>query len=77
MADSLASALDKLSLNAQKLDPAAIEAQLVKEQSGTSQKRKPRQQSRQTREELLKELEDEFLTPSTKFSPKWLNQLQK
>lgn len=77
MADSLASVLDKLSLSAQKLDPAAIDALLVEEQNGTSQKRKPRQQSRQTREDLLKELEDEFLTPSTNFSSKWLNQLQK
>ncbi|KAJ5281701.1 hypothetical protein N7478_007073 [Penicillium angulare] len=77
MADSLASALGQLVLNAKSLSPESMEARLVEEQSGTFEKRKPCKQNRQNAEDLLKELEDDFLTPSASFSSKWLNQLQK
>lgn len=77
MADELASAMDGLSLNAKNMDPASVEARLLAEQSGTFQRTKPRQQTRRTSEELLGELESDFLTPSATFSSKWLNQFQK
>ncbi|KAJ6002487.1 hypothetical protein N7451_005034 [Penicillium sp. IBT 35674x] len=77
MADSLASALNQLSLNAKALDPASVNARLAEEEAGTFERRQPRKQSSQSADDLLKDLEDDFLKPSASFSPKWLNQLQK
>lgn len=67
----------RLSLSARNADPAAIEARLVAEENGTFDDIKPRKQARKKPEDLLRELENEFLTPSPSFSSKWLNQLQK
>lgn len=77
MAEELSYAMGQLSLNSQNLDPSSVEARLIDEQSGSFQPAKPRKQTRQTSEDLLKELEEDFLTPSATFSPKWLNQFQK
>lgn len=77
MADSLASALDQLSLSTKALDPATVEARLTAEEAGTLERHKPRKQNSQSADDLLKDLEDDFLKPSATFSPKWLNQLQK
>jgi antiviral helicase SKI2 len=77
MADPLASALNELSLNTKALKPASVEARLAEEEAGTFGRREPRKQSRQSADDLLKDLEDDFLKPSATFSPKWLNQLQK
>lgn len=38
--------------------------------------RRPRKRARKTDDDLMKELEEEFLTPSTVFGPDWLNKLQ-
>lgn len=77
MADSLNLAMSQLSLNAKNTDPASIEARLMEEENGTFRDIRPRKQARKNAEDLLAELENEFLTPSSQFSPKWLNQLQK
>lgn len=77
MADSLASALNQLSLNTKGLDPASVDVRLAEEEAGKIERRKPRKQSSQSADDLLKDLEDDFLKPSATFSPKWLNQLQK
>jgi hypothetical protein len=64
-------------LTVKNVSPAAFEARLADEQSGMVEDVQPRKQAHQTSEELLAELENEFLTPSDKFNTKWLNSLQK
>ncbi|KAJ5233054.1 hypothetical protein N7468_006010 [Penicillium chermesinum] len=77
MADALASAMDQLDLNSQHSDPLSVEACLLEEETGTFAPSQPRKQNYQAPEDLLKDLEDGLLTPSSTFSPRWLNQLQK
>ncbi|KAJ5776932.1 hypothetical protein N7520_000178 [Penicillium odoratum] len=77
MSDSLASALGQLSLNSKDLDSASLETRLAEEQAGTFERQQPRKQISQSREDLLRDLEDDFLKPSATFNSKWLNQLQK
>ncbi|KAJ6030448.1 hypothetical protein N7460_010714 [Penicillium canescens] len=77
MADSIASSMERLSLTVKNVSPAAFEARLADEQNGMVEDVQPRKQAHQTSEELLAELENEFLTPSDKFNTKWLNNLQK
>ncbi|KAJ6032198.1 hypothetical protein N7540_002930 [Penicillium herquei] len=74
MDESLAAAFDELNLRAQELDPAAFGAQLAEEESGSSE-HKPRKID-PSKEDVLQNLESEYLTPPTSFSPKWLNKLQ-
>ena len=74
MDDSLAAAFEELNLRAQALDPAAFEAKLSEEESG-SHEHKPREIV-PSKEDALQNLESEFLTPPTTFSPKLLNKLQ-
>jgi antiviral helicase SKI2 len=69
--------MERLSLTAKNVSPAAFEARLADEQNGTVENVRPRKQAHQTSEELLAELENEFLTPSDKFNTKWLNTLQR
>lgn len=80
MADSLASAMENLRLTAKDLDPTSIQTQLetpiAEGENGASSGPGPRKQAHQSGTELLAELEAEFLTPSSKFTPSWLNQLQ-
>lgn len=38
--------------------------------------RRPRKRARKSEDDLKKDLEDEFLTPSTVFGSDWLNKLQ-
>jgi antiviral helicase SKI2 len=79
MADSLASAMQNLRLTAKDLDPNLMQTQLetpIAEGEGASSGPGPRKQAHQSGKELLAELEAEFLTPSSKFTPSWLNQLQ-
>lgn len=75
--DTVDLAMARLSLNAKNADPAAIEARLVAEENGAYDEIRPRKQTRQKPEDLLAELENEFLMPSPNFSPRWLNQLHK
>lgn len=75
--DTLDAAMARLNLSAKNADPAAIEARLVEEENGTFKDTRPRKQTRKSADDLLAELENEFLTPSPSFSPRWLNLLQK
>ncbi|KAJ5825136.1 hypothetical protein N7447_007476 [Penicillium robsamsonii] len=77
MADSLDSPMKKLDLEGEQFDPAAFDARLADEENGKIENFQPRKQAPQSAQELLTELENEFLTPSDQFSTKWLNSLQK
>ncbi|KAF9886665.1 hypothetical protein FE257_011178 [Aspergillus nanangensis] len=77
MAEALSSTLAELSLNAQNLSGAAFDARIVEEENGVYQSRGPRTKKQPNSEDLKKELESEFLTPSAQFSPEWLNRLQR
>jgi len=69
--EGLASTLESLRLHADHVaadDPEWIDSALHKERP-----RKPHQRSK---DELRKEIEREFLTPSTRFDTHWLNRLQ-
>ncbi|KAJ5215861.1 uncharacterized protein N7498_002268 [Penicillium cinerascens] len=69
--------MEQLSLSAKNADPELIATLLAEEENGTFQNTGPRKQARKNTEDLLAELENDFLAPSSQFSPKWLNQLQK
>lgn len=77
MAESLASTLADLNLNAQQLSGAAFDTRFAKEDNGTQENYRPRKRTRQTGEDLKASLEAEFLAPSPRFSPDWLNHLQR
>ncbi|PKY02851.1 antiviral helicase [Aspergillus campestris IBT 28561] len=77
MEETLASTLANLNLNAQNLDAAAFDARIADEENGSYQSQGPRQRKRQTAADLKDELETEFLSPSSNFSPDWLNRLQR
>lgn len=77
MTENLSSVMERLSLNTKDADPELLATRLAEEENGTLKNTRPRKQTRKTTEELLTELETDFLAPSSKFSPKWLNQLQK
>ena len=66
MADSLASALDNLTISSKNVD--SIDDLL--------DQAKPRKRLRKTPDEIKSQLEQDFLTPSTTFSPAWLDRLQ-
>jgi antiviral helicase SKI2 len=68
MAD-LASALENLQLNATGAGDEWID-QIIEEQ------RQPRKRIKQDQEELKRDLEKKYLTPSRSFSKEWLNKLQ-
>ncbi|KAJ5725614.1 uncharacterized protein N7483_006971 [Penicillium malachiteum] len=74
MDELLAAAFDELNFKAQESDPAAFEAQLAEEESGLRE-HKPRKID-PSEEDVLQNLESEYLTPPTRFNPKWLNKLQ-
>jgi antiviral helicase SKI2 len=77
MADSLSSSLSQLRLKADHFDTAAFDAQIAGEEAGSTESFKPRKRVRRSLDDLKLELEDEFLTPSPRFSPDWLNRLQR
>lgn len=78
MVDYLSSQLRKLRLSSDNLDTASFDVRLIEEQDGIIDSSRSRKKIRRHNEEdLKKELEDEFLTPSPRFSPDWLNRLQK
>lgn len=77
MAESLASTLAQLNLNAQSLSGSAFDARLIEEENGTFDNPQPRKKTRQNEDDLKTELEADFLTPSATFSPEWLNRLQR
>jgi antiviral helicase SKI2 len=71
MADSLVSALEKVHLSNAALEDKEDDwiDHILNEQC-------PRKRTKQDPEELKRELERKFLTPSTSFSTEWLNKLQ-
>lgn len=78
MVDILSSQLTQLRLDPEKVDTASFDARLIEEEDGIIDSSRSRKKIRRHNEEdLKKELEDEFLTPSPRFSPDWLNRLQK
>lgn len=77
MAESLTKTLAQLSLNAQNLNGPAFDARLADEETGSYENHRPRKRPRQSPDDLKSDLEHEFLTPSPRFSPEWLNRLQR
>lgn len=78
MVDSLSSSLAELRLNADQFTAADFEARLVdQEENVTTEPIRSRKRVRQSADEIKSELENEFLTPSSTFSPDWLNRLQR
>jgi len=71
MADSLLSALEKIHLC-----NSAIQDKEDDWIDHILDEQRPRKRTKQDPEELKKELERKFLTPSTSFSTEWLNKLQ-
>jgi len=71
MADSLIGALERVHLESSTTDGTADDwiDHIIEEQ-------RPRKRARQSQEELKRELEQKYLTPSTSFSTEWLNRLQ-
>jgi len=67
MAKGLIESLEKLSLAADRLDANVDD---ILDQA------KPRKRIRKSPEEIIAKLETDFLTPSTSFSPAWLDRLQ-
>jgi antiviral helicase SKI2 len=65
----LASTLEKIHLNSPDAEDNWID-QILEEQQ------QPRKRIKQDPEELKRELEQKYLTPSTSFSTEWLNKLQ-
>ncbi|KAI2787525.1 putative ATP-dependent RNA helicase [Penicillium oxalicum] len=79
MAESLADAMEQLRIAASSIDPVTIQSHLEaprNDDNRMSDTPRPRKKTSRTGTELLNELEDEFLTPSSKFSTAWLDQLQ-
>lgn len=69
--DKLTDSLSKVHLTADNVadeDPCWIDS-ILEEQ-------RPRKRSRRSRDDVIRDLEEEFLTPSTAFNVEWLNRLQ-
>jgi hypothetical protein len=77
MSPSLDDSMANLSLNSHNIDPAVFAARLEAEENGLIKDIQPRKRARQNAEDLLSELENNFLEPSDQFSTRWLNALQK
>ncbi|KAL4914727.1 armadillo-type protein [Aspergillus aurantiobrunneus] len=74
--ETLASTLAELNLDSQGIGKT-FDARLTEEENGTYQNYAPRRRARPSATELRRELENEFLTPSPRFSAEWLNRLQR
>lgn len=70
MADGLRAALERVRIAAQSVSDQPDWIDTVLDQQH------PRKRPRQSREEIKRDLERSFLTPSTSFSTEWLNKLQ-
>jgi antiviral helicase SKI2 len=71
MADSLASALERLHL-----DSVALEDKEDSWIDHILHEQRPRKKVKQDPEELKRQLEQKYLTPPKSFSTEWLNRLQ-
>lgn len=71
--NNIASAMRQAQHNADAVDSTTdLDAWIGNEGMG-----KPRRREMQSADDLKKDLENEFLTPSPRFSTQWLNRLQK
>lgn len=81
MSEDLCEALNRVQLSAEAIDNDDLDAWIEDEKSAAgdleSSKKNSQAHTQQSPEELKKELEKEFLTPSTKFNTQWLNRLQR
>ncbi|KAJ9222077.1 NUC185 domain-containing protein [Paecilomyces variotii] len=73
---ALTSSLERLRLQAENLDSTVID-DLIEQENEAVDGVRSRKRARQSADDLKAELENEFLTPSPRFSPEWLNRLQK
>ncbi|KAI9793137.1 MAG: hypothetical protein M1833_000822 [Piccolia ochrophora] len=71
MSNGLSDALQRLTLAAQSLDDDG--SPFIDDILG---EQRPRKRTKKSQDEIKHDLEEEFLTPPTKFTPKWLNKLQ-
>jgi antiviral helicase SKI2 len=71
MADSLVTALENIRLSASALDSTADDWI-----DNILDSQRPRKRVKQDPQALKLQLEEKYLTPSTSFSPEWLNKLQ-
>jgi antiviral helicase SKI2 len=69
MADSLITALENVRLSSSTSEADDWIDSILESQ-------RPRKRVKQDREALKLSLEEKYLTPSTSFSPEWLNKLQ-
>lgn len=74
---AMSSTLARLRLKADKLDAATYDVRLAAQEEGELDSLPSRKKAVPNVEDLKRSLEGEFLTPSTQFSPDWLNKLQR
>jgi hypothetical protein len=77
MADALNLPLEDSDRDITEAHLTAFDTRLVDENNGKFEKIQRRAPARQPTEELLMEIENEFLAPSDQFSDKWLDIFQK
>lgn len=80
MSEDLCEALNRVQLNAEAIDSDNLDAWIEDEKTAGDlefPKKTSCAHAQQSPEGLKKELEKEFLTPSTKFNTQWLNRLQR
>lgn len=75
--ETLESTLAGLSLDSKSLGGKGFDARLTEEENGTYQDHAPRRRARPSAAEVKNHLENEFLTPSSRFNSGWLNRLQR
>ncbi|PGH18707.1 hypothetical protein AJ80_04360 [Polytolypa hystricis UAMH7299] len=76
MDNNLASAIQKVSLSAEKLSSNDDLDLWITTENAPQVAARPRRHELQSMEDLKKQLERDFLTPSPRFSTQWLNKLQ-
>ncbi|KAH8690808.1 NUC185 domain-containing protein [Talaromyces proteolyticus] len=77
MVDALSSSLARLRLSADQLVSTDFDERLISQENRATGAIRSRKRVQKNVDELKSELESEFLTPSSSFSPDWLNRLQK
>lgn len=77
MANDLATAMRRVQLSAQGLDATTADLDTWIDSDKGNPQGKRRKREVQSTEDLKRELEEEFLTPSPRFSTEWLNRLQR
>jgi antiviral helicase SKI2 len=75
--ETLSSTLAQLDLGSQNIGGKAFDELIAAEGNGTYQNLARKRRARPSAAELRRDLENEFLTPSPRFSSEWLNRLQR